>query len=304
MRFNSIVEAIGGTPLVKLNKIPGSASAYVYVKLESLNPCHSVKDRIGAAMIEAAEKDGRLTPGMTIMEPTSGNTGIALAMVAAAKGYKVIFTMPETASVERRAIMQLLGAELILTPGDKGMKGAIEKAAELTRAHGYFQPDQFANPANPEIHRRTTGKEIVDDLNDLKLDAFVAGVGTGGTISGAGEILKKKYSCKVYAVEPSDSPVLSGGQASSHKIQGIGAGFIPKNYNSEIVDEIIKVTNEDAFQTAKRLAKEEGIIAGISSGANVWAACQVAAELGRNNIVVTVICDTGERYLSTPLVDK
>lgn len=303
MLFNSIIEAIGRTPLVKLNKIPGDKSAAIYVKLESMNPCHSVKDRIGAAMIAAAEKDGRLKAGMTIVEPTSGNTGIALAMVAAAKGYKVIFTMPESMTVERRRIMKLLGADFVLTPADKGMKGAIEKAEELSRQKGYFRPDQFANPANPDIHRRTTGPEIVQDLGDIKLDAFVAGVGTGGTVSGAGEVLKKRFSCKVYAVEPADSPVISGGQPASHKIQGIGAGFIPENYNEAIVDEVIQVSNDEAFRTARRLAKEEGILAGISSGANVWAAGQVAAKLGRGKVVVTVVCDTGERYLSTPLTE-
>jgi cysteine synthase A len=304
MRFDNIVDAIGRTPLIKLNRIPGENSATVYGKMECMNPAHSVKDRIGASMINAAEKDGKLKQGMTIVEPTSGNTGISLAMVAAARGYKVIFTMPESASVERRQLMKLLGAELILTPAADGMKGAIAKAKELADKHGYFQPMQFANPANPEIHRQTTGKEIVADLGKIKLDAFVAGVGTGGTISGAGEVLKKKYKCKVYAVEPTNSPVLSGGNPSSHPIQGIGAGFVPDNYNPEIVDEIIQVKNEDAFETARKLAKLEGILGGISSGANVWAACQVAAKLGKGKNIVTVICDTGERYLSTPLVQE
>jgi cysteine synthase A len=304
MRFDNIVDAIGRTPLIKLNRIPGENSATVYGKMECMNPAHSVKDRIGASMINAAEKDGKLKQGMTIVEPTSGNTGISLAMVAAARGYKVIFTMPESASVERRQLMKLLGAELILTPAADGMKGAIAKAKELADKHGYFQPMQFANPANPEIHRQTTGKEIVADLGKIKLDAFVAGVGTGGTISGAGEVLKKKYKCKVYAVEPTNSPVLSGGNPSSHPIQGIGAGFVPDNYNPEIVDEIIQVKNEDAFETARKLAKLEGILGGISSGANVWAACQVAAKLGKGKNIVTVICDTGERYLSTPLMQE
>ncbi len=303
MRFNNIIEAIGRTPLVKLNKVVGENSAVVYAKLESFNPCHSVKDRIGAAMIEAAERDGKLKSGMTIVEPTSGNTGIALAMVAAAKGYMTVFTMPETMSVERRSILKLFGAEIILTPGPKGMKGAIEKAQELADKEGYFQPQQFSNPANPEIHRQTTAKEILDDLGDINLDAFVVGVGTGGTISGAGEVLKEKYNCQVYAVEPDDSPVLSGGEPGPHPIQGIGAGFIPEIYNADIVDEIIRVKAADAFATSKKLAKQEGILAGISSGAIVWAALQVAAKLGPGKTVVTIVADTGERYLSTPLTE-
>jgi len=303
MRFDNIIEAIGGTPLVKLNKLPGIDSAAVYVKLESFNPCHSVKDRIGVAMIEAAERDGKLKMGMTIVEPTSGNTGIALAMAAAVKGYKIVITMPETMSMERRNILELFGAEIVLTPGSKGMKGAIEKARELTEKERYFQPQQFSNPANPEIHRRTTAREIIADLGDLHLDAFVAGVGTGGTISGAGEILKAKYNCKLYAVEPDDSPVLSGGEPGPHPIQGIGAGFIPDVYNADIVDEIIRVKNEDAFATARNMAKQEGILAGISSGANVWAALQTASKHGSGKIVVTIVADTGERYLSTALVE-
>jgi cysteine synthase A len=303
MRFNNIIEAIGRTPLVKLNKLPGLKSAAVYVKMENLNPCHSVKDRIGAAMIEAAEKEGKLKPGMTIVEPTSGNTGIALAMVAAAKGYKAVFTMPETMSIERRNILKLLGAGIILTPGPAGMKGAVARANELATKEGYFQPQQFSNPANPEIHRKTTAKEIIEDLGDINLDAFIAGVGTGGTVSGCGEILKACYGCRIYAVEPAASPVISGGQAGPHQIQGIGAGFMPDNYNPEIVDDVIKVKNEDALTTSRRLAKEEGILAGISSGANVWAASVIAKELGKGKTVVTIICDTGERYLSTPLVE-
>ncbi len=303
MRFENIIEAIGGTPLVKLNKLPGIDSAAVYVKLESLNPCHSVKDRIGAAMIEAAERDGKLKMGMTIVEPTSGNTGIALAMAAAVKGYKIVITMPETMSIERRNILKLFGAEIVLTPGLKGMKGAIEKARELTEKKGYYQPHQFSNPANPEIHRKTTAREIIADLGDLHLDAFVAGVGTGGTISGAGEILKAKYNCKLYAVEPDDSPVLSGGEPGPHPIQGIGAGFIPDVYNADIVDEIIQVGAENAFTTARNLAKQEGILAGISSGANVWAALQTASKHGSGKIVVTIVADTGERYLSTALAE-
>jgi cysteine synthase A len=304
MRFDNIINAIGRTPLVKINKIPGPNSATVYGKLESMNPGHSVKDRIAAAMIRAAEQDGKLKKGMTIIEPTSGNTGIGLAMVGAALGYKVILTMPESASLERRNLMKLLGAELILTPAADGMKGAIARARELVEKHGYFQPMQFSNPANPAVHRNTTAMEIVGDLGDINLDAFVAGVGTGGTISGAGEVLKSVYDCKVVAVEPANSPVISGGAPGPHPIQGIGAGFIPENYNAKIVDEVIQVANEDAFATAKDLAKKEGIIAGISSGANVWAACRMAEKLGAGKTVVTVICDTGERYLSTPLVQE
>lgn len=303
MRFNNIIEVIGRTPIVKLNKLTGPDSADIYLKMESFNPCHSLKDRIGAAMIEAAEKDGLLKPGMTIIEPTSGNTGIGLAMVAAVKNYKTIFTMPDTMSVERRKILNLLGAEIILTPGKDGMKGAVSKADELTTEKGYFQPHQFSNPANPEIHRRTTAKEIIDDLDDIHLDAFVMGVGTGGTISGAGEVLKKKYKCKIFAVEPDASPVLSGGEPGPHPIQGIGAGFIPDNYSADIVDEIIRVKSEDAFETAKQLAKNEGILAGISSGANVFAAIQVASKLGNGKTVVTIINDTGERYLSAFLAN-
>jgi cysteine synthase A len=304
MRFDNIVDAIGETPLVRLNRIVKTDSATIFGKLESMNPGHSVKDRIGASMIQAAEKSGKLKPGMTLIEPTSGNTGIALAMVAAARGYKAVFTMPETASVERRNLMKLLGADLILTPGSDGMKGAIAKANELVERHGYFQPMQFANPANPQIHRETTAKEIIQDLDGLKLDSFVAGVGTGGTISGAGEVLKSHFGCKLYAVEPADSPVLSGGEPGSHPIQGIGAGFVPDNYNPDIIDEIIQVNKEDAFETAKKLARLEGIIAGISAGANVWAACRVAEKLGPGKNIVTIICDTGERYLSTPLVQE
>ena len=301
MRFESIVDAVGRTPLLRLNRLPGPNSAAVYAKMESYNPGGSVKDRIGAAMIEAAERDGRLKQGMTIVEPTSGNTGIALAMVAAAKGYRCILTMPETMSLERRALLKHLGAELILTPGPEGMKGAIKTAEDIASQPGHFMPMQFANPANPEVHRRTTGPEIIEDLGGLHLDAFVAGVGTGGTISGAGAALKAKFSCRIVAVEPDASPVLSGGVHSPHPIQGIGAGFVPVNYDGSIVDEVIRVKNEDAFATAKGLARQEGILAGISSGAIVWAALQVAARLGVGKTVVTFVCDTGERYISTKL---
>ncbi|MDH4157843.1 MAG: cysteine synthase A [candidate division Zixibacteria bacterium] len=301
MRFENIIEAIGHTPLVRINRLVSADAAAVYAKMESFNPCASVKDRIGAAMIAAAEKDGRLKPGMTIVEPTSGNTGIALAMVAAAKGYRSVFVMPDTMSIERRAILGSFGAEIILTPGEEGMKGAISVADELSQKEDYFQPFQFSNPANPEIHRRTTATEIIRDLGDMHLDAFVAGVGTGGTISGAGRVLKEKYGCRVCAVEPDASPVLSGGEPGKHPIQGIGAGFVPDNYDTTIVDEVIRVTAEDASETARQLARKEGILAGISSGAIVWAALQKAAELGRGKTVVTFVCDTGERYLSTPL---
>lgn len=301
MIFNNILETIGRTPLVKINKLVGENDATLIAKLESFNPCGSVKDRIGLSMIEAAEKDGSLKPGMTIVEPTSGNTGISLAMVAAVKGYKCVFTMPETMSLERRALLRFLGAEIVLTEGSKGMKGAVEKAQELVEEFGYFQPQQFENPANPEIHRRTTAQEIIEDLNDLNLDYFVAGVGTGGTITGAGEVLKKKYNNKNIAVEPKDSPVLSGGKPGPHKIQGIGAGFVPGVYRSENVDEIIQISNEDAIYTSQRLAKEEGMLVGISAGANVFAGIEIAKRAGKGKVVVVIIPDLGERYLSTDL---
>jgi cysteine synthase len=301
MRFDSVIQAIGRTPLIRLNRIVPAGAATIYAKMESYNPCASVKDRIGAAMIESAERSGRLKPGMTIIEPTSGNTGIALAMVAAAKGYKCVFTMPETMSLERRALLRHLGAELVLTPGPEGMKGAIKKAGELAAQEGFFQPGQFDNPANPEIHRKTTGPEIIADLEGIHLDAFVAGVGTGGTVSGAGGVLKAKYGCKVIAVEPEASPVLSGGNPGPHPMQGLGAGFIPKNYDGTVVDRVIKVKNEDAFAVSQALARREGILAGISSGAIIWAALQVAVELGAGKTLVTTVCDTGERYVSTKL---
>ena len=287
--------------MVRISRLVGKDDATLIAKLESFNPCGSVKDRIGLSMIEAAEKDGSLKPGMTIVEPTSGNTGIALAMVAAVKGYKCIFTMPDTMSLERRALLKYLGAEIVLTEGSKGMKGAIEKAQELVEEFGYFQPLQFDNPANPRIHRETTAEEIIKDLGDLKLDFFVAGVGTGGTITGAGEVLKKKYSNKNVAVEPKDSPVLSGGKPGPHKIQGIGAGFLPRIYNPENVDEIIGVSNDEAISTSRRLAREEGILAGISAGANVFAALSVAKREGREKVVLVIVPDVGERYLSTDL---
>lgn len=302
MRFENIVETIGRTPLVKLNRIVQENSANVYVKLESFNPGSSVKDRIGMAMIQKAEKDGILKPGMTIIEPTSGNTGIALAMIAASKGYKCVLVMPESMSLERRALLKMLGAKLVLTPKEKGMNGAIDKANELLEELDGFQPNQFSNPSNPEIHKLTTAPEIIADLGDINLDAFIAGVGTGGTISGVGSILKEKYNCKVIAVEPTDSAVLSGGEPGPHMIQGIGAGFIPENYDGSVVDEIIQIENEVAFESSRQLALNEGIVAGISSGANIQAALQVAEKLGKGKTVVTIICDTGERYISTDLM--
>ena len=298
---NSIVELIGQTPVVKLNHIVDENSADVYLKLEYMNPGSSVKDRIALAMVEAAEKNGQLKPGDTIIEPTSGNTGIGLAWVAAAKGYKAILVMPETMSLERRNLLRAYGAELVLTPGPEGMKGAIGKADELAKKHGYFLPQQFENGANPEVHRNTTGQELIEQFGD-QLDAFVAGIGTGGTITGAGEVLKEKYKdIKIYAVEPADSPVLSGGKPGPHKIQGIGAGFVPGVLNSEIYDEIIKVTTEQSFETSRRVGSEEGILGGISAGAAVYAALKVAKELGKGKKVVAVIPDNGERYLSTAL---
>lgn len=301
MIYHNISETIGRTPLVKINKLVNPEDATILAKLEFFNPAGSVKDRIGLSMIEEAEKSGKLKPGMTIVEPTSGNTGIAIAMVSAVKGYRCVLTMPETMSLERRALLKFLGAELVLTDGALGMKGAVEKADELSREKGYFQPQQFENPANPEIHRKTTAQEIIEDLGDLKLDYFVAGVGTGGTITGAGEILKKKYGCVNIAVEPKDSPVLSGGKPGKHKIQGIGAGFVPKIYDPQNVDEIICVSNEEAIATSRRLAKEEGILAGISAGANLFAALKVAKKAGRDELVVVIIPDLAERYLSTDL---
>ncbi|MGN2621524.1 cysteine synthase A [Bacillus stercoris] len=299
---NSITELIGNTPIVKLNRLADENSADVYLKLEYMNPGSSVKDRIGLAMIEAAEKEGKLKAGDTIIEPTSGNTGIGLAMVAAAKGLKAILVMPDTMSMERRNLLRAYGAELVLTPGAEGMKGAIQKAEELAEKHGYFVPQQFNNPSNPEIHRQTTGKEIVEQFGDDQLNAFVAGIGTGGTITGAGEVLKEAYpSIKIYAVEPSDSPVLSGGKPGPHKIQGIGAGFVPDILNTEVYDEIFPVKNEEAFEYARRAAREEGILGGISSGAAIYAALQVAKKLGKGKKVLAIIPSNGERYLSTPL---
>lgn len=298
---NSIHDLIGETPIVKLNRIVDDNSADVYLKLEYFNPGSSVKDRIGLAMIEAAEKSGVLKAGDTIIEPTSGNTGIGLAMVAAAKGLKAILVMPDTMSLERRNLLRAYGAELVLTPGSEGMNGAIRKAEELAKEHGYFVPQQFKNEANPEIHRQTTGKEIVAQMGD-QLDAFVSGIGTGGTITGAGSVLKENYpSIKIYAVEPTDSPVLSGGKPGPHKIQGIGAGFVPDVLNTNIYDEVITIKNEEAFEAARKAGREEGILGGISSGAAIAAALKVAKELGKGKKVLAIIPDNGERYLSTPL---
>ncbi|KUP04204.1 cysteine synthase [Bacillus coahuilensis m2-6] len=297
---NSITELIGQTPIVKLNRLVDEESADVYLKLEYFNPGSSVKDRIALAMIEAAEAEGVLASGDTIIEPTSGNTGIGLAMVAAAKGYKSVLVMPDTMSMERRNLLQAYGAELVLTPGSEGMGGAIRKAEELAKAKGYFMPQQFKNEANPKVHRETTGQEIVKQMDQL--DAFVAGIGTGGTITGAGEVLKNHFpGIKLYAIEPTDSPVLSGGQPGPHKIQGIGAGFVPDILNTEVYDGVIKVANEEAFEYARKAAKEEGILGGISSGAAISAALKVAKELGKGKKVLAIIPSNGERYLSTPL---
>ncbi len=299
--YNDITETIGYTPLVRLHRIANGSKAQIVAKLESFNPLSSVKDRIGAAMIKDAEKRGLLKPGAVLVEPTSGNTGIALAFVAASRGYRLILTMPDTMSVERRQLLEIFGAELVLTPGVEGMKGAIRKAEELEATiPGALMLQQFNNPANPEIHRRTTAEEIWSDT-DGQADILVAGVGTGGTITGIGEVLKaRKPGFKVVAVEPADSPVLSGGQAGPHKIQGIGAGFVPQVLNKDVIDEIIKVTNENAGIIARRLAREEGILAGISCGAAVWAALEVAKRPeNEGKLVVAILPDTGERYLTT-----
>jgi cysteine synthase A len=298
----SVLDLIGRTPIVRLQRVVSPTMATVWAKLERTNPGGSVKDRIALAMIEAAERDGSLRPGGVIVEPTSGNTGIGLAMVAAFKGYRLILTMPETASVERRALMAAYGAELVLTPGPQGMKGAIAKAEELRRENqDYFTPQQFKNPANPEVHRRTTAQEILAQVPG-PVDAFVAGVGTGGTITGVGQVLKSRYpGVRVVAVEPAASPVLSGGQPGPHKIQGIGPGFVPDVLDRAVIDEVLPVTNEDAAATARQLARQEGLLVGISSGAAACAALRVAERLGAGKTVVVVLPDTGERYLSTGL---
>ena len=301
--YTSIDQLIGNTPLLKLNRIVPEDAADVYVKLEFFNPAGSIKDRIALAMIEKAEAEGKLKPGDTIIEPTSGNTGIGLASVAAAKGYHLIIVMPETMSVERRKLMQGYGAELILTPGADGMKGSIAKAQELVDTKGYFMPMQFENPANPAIHEATTGQEIIDAFGKDDLpDAFVAGVGTGGTLSGIGHALKKvDPNVKVYALEPAESPLLKEGKAGKHKIQGISAGFIPKTLDQEVYDGIIEVSSDDAIKTGQAVGRLEGFLPGISAGANSYGAIELAKQLGKGKKVVTVSPDGGDRYLSTDL---
>ncbi len=302
--YDNLADTFGNTPLVKLPRLGKGLPGTVLVKMESFNPGGSVKDRIGVAMIEAAERDGRLLPGMTILEPTSGNTGIALAFVAAAKGYPCILVMPDTMTIERRSLLKAYGAQVVLTPGADGMKGAIAKAESIRAAAParYFVPQQFENPANPEIHRRTTAEEIWRDT-DGAIDVFVAMVGTGGTITGVGELLKeRKPGVRIVAGEPDASPVLSGGAAGPHKIQGTGTGFVPKVLDTKVYDEIIRVTDADAIATARRAAREEGMLVGISAGANIWAALQIAARPEmKGKTIVTIACDTGERYLSNPL---
>ncbi|WP_211652827.1 cysteine synthase A [Planococcus alpniumensis] len=300
---NSITELIGQTPIVKLNRLTGPEDAEVYVKLEYFNPGSSVKDRIALAMIEAGEKSGDLKEGDTLIEPTSGNTGIGLAMIAAAKGYRSVLVMPETMSMERRNLLRAYGAELVLTPGPDGMNGpngAIKTAEKLAAENSWFMPQQFNNEANPEVHRLTTGPEIVEAMDQL--DAFISGIGTGGTITGAGQVLKEHYpNVHIVAVEPTDSPVLSGGKPGPHKIQGIGAGFVPAVLNTEIYDEIMQVSNEQSYEFARRTAREEGILGGVSSGAAIYAALELAKRLGKGKKVLAILPSNGERYLSTPL---
>jgi cysteine synthase len=307
MNINDTINTtMGGTPLVRLNRIAEGEEADILAKLEFFNPLSSVKCRIGIAMIEAAEAQGLINSDTTVVEPTSGNTGLALAFACAAKNYRLILTMPETMSIERRSMLKHIGAELVLTPGSEGMKGAIAKAGEiLERSSNAFMPDQFANPANPEIHRKTTAEEIWNDTGG-KVDIFVSGVGTGGTITGVSEVIKsRKPSFRAVAVEPAASPVLSGGSPGPHKIQGIGAGFIPKVLNMEIIDEIITVTNEDAIETSRMLAAKEGILCGISSGAAAWAALETARRPeNKGKLIVVVFPDTGERYISTDLFNS
>lgn len=302
--FSDVTGVVGRTPLLRLNRIADGLGATVLAKLEFQNPLGSVKDRIGVSMIDAGEEQGLINHDTVIVEPTSGNTGLALAFVCAARNYRLILTMPETMSIERRSLLKHLGAELVLTPGSEGMKGAISKANEiLDKTPKAYMPNQFANPANPEVHRKTTAEEVWNDTNG-EVDIFVSGVGTGGTITGVAEVIKaRKPSFKAIAVEPVDSPVLSGGQPGPHKIQGIGAGFVPEVLNTDIIDEIITVTNEDSFETARKLAKSEGILSGISSGAAVWAALEVARRPeSQGKQIVVVLPDTGERYLSTDLL--
>lgn len=299
--YNNILETIGNTPIVKLNRVVPEDAADVYVKLEFFNPGGSIKDRIALAMIEKAEKEGKLKPGSKIVEPTSGNTGIGLAAVASAKGYQLTIIMPETMSDERKKIIRAYGAELILTDGKGGMAASIAKAKELVENEGYFMPMQFENPANPEIHELTTGKEIVEAFEGDLPDAFVAGVGTGGTLTGIGRALKKAGDVKVYALEPAESPLLKEGKKGPHKIQGISAGFIPKTLDQEIFDGIVEVSSDDAFETAREVARLEGFLPGISAGANIHGAIELAKKLGKGKKVITVAPDNGERYLSTAL---
>jgi cysteine synthase A len=299
---DSILATIGDTPIVRINRMAGDGDAEIVAKLESFNPGGSVKDRIALNMIEEAERTGALRPGDTIVEPTSGNTGIGLAMVAAVKGYEAVFTMPETMSVERRALLKHLGARVVLTPGGAGMRGAVEEADRLASEPGHFRVRQFENPANPEAHRKNTSREIIDALEGREPDHFVAGVGTGGTITGNGEVLKRTYpGITVVAVEPEGSPVLSGGDPGPHGIQGLGAGFVPAVYDPGVVDKVVRVADEDAIRTAKALAREEGILAGTSSGAAMFAALEVARRAGSGKLVLVILPDTGERYLSTDL---
>jgi cysteine synthase A len=298
----SVLDLVGNTPVVRLRRLPPEGAAVVWAKLERFNPAGSVKDRIAKAMVEAAEESGALQPGGVIVEPTSGNTGIGLAMTAAVKGYRLVLIMPESVSAERCGLLKAYGAEVVLTPGEKGMKGAIAEAERFVRENGYFMPQQFQNPGNPEIHRRATAAEILNQVGHL--DAFVAGVGTGGTITGVGEILKDTLpAVRIVAVEPAGSPVLSGGTPGKHKIQGIGAGFKPEVLNQDVIDELVCVEDDDAWAAARRLAREEGILAGMSSGAATWAAIKVAEHLGTDKVVVALLPDTGERYLSTGLFD-
>jgi cysteine synthase A len=303
---SDVTQSIGNTPLIKLNRIAADIPANIYLKCEFFNPLSSVKDRIGYSMIKAGEESGQLHQGSIIVEPTSGNTGISLAFVAAAKGYRLILTMPETMSMERRVLLRMLGAELVLTPGPKGMGGAIAQAKQLIEEIGEdgWMPQQFENPANPEVHRRTTAEEIWE-ATEGKIDAFVTGVGTGGTITGVAEVIKSRKELFTVAVEPSGSPVISGGQPGPHKIQGIGAGFIPANCNTDIIDDVVQVSNEDAFETARQLSLQEGLLVGISSGATVWSAMEVGKrpEMAGKTIVV-IAASAGERYISTPLAEK